>query len=283
MVTASHNDMADRREDGANRPLTFGRTRWRSSRTSCSTRASMRAAAALSFRGEFPARYIADLTTGRSSSATSKLSAPAATAPRRVLRRACLSRRLRGHPARLRARPYLPALQSNTEDMKMLHAMADAVRAHQGRRSLGFDGDGDRGGVVATRARKSSPTSRRDAGARHLCPAEGRDLRRRREIHRPFMTTRCSRRTAPRPTTGRPAILHEARVNEIGAVAGSRSPRHFFFNQPIGRGYDDGLVFALAVCDMPIATRQKHGGSQNGAAQDLVVADDVAALRRRDK
>ncbi|MCB1485456.1 MAG: phosphomannomutase/phosphoglucomutase, partial [Hyphomicrobiaceae bacterium] len=25
---------------------------------------------------------------------------------------------------------------------------------------------------------------------------------------------------------------------------------HFFFNTPLGRGYDDGLVAALAVCDM---------------------------------
>ena len=25
---------------------------------------------------------------------------------------------------------------------------------------------------------------------------------------------------------------------------------HFFFNKPLGRGYDDGLIFALAVCDM---------------------------------
>lgn len=40
------------------------------------------------------------------------------------------------------------------------------------------------------------------------------------------------------------------RVNEIGAVAGFEKSGHFFFNKPIGRGYDDGLIFALAVCDM---------------------------------
>jgi phosphomannomutase/phosphoglucomutase len=40
------------------------------------------------------------------------------------------------------------------------------------------------------------------------------------------------------------------RVNKIGALAGFEKSGHFFFNQPIGRGYDDGLVFALAVCDM---------------------------------
>ncbi|HYA07674.1 MAG TPA: phosphomannomutase/phosphoglucomutase, partial [Xanthobacteraceae bacterium] len=40
------------------------------------------------------------------------------------------------------------------------------------------------------------------------------------------------------------------RVNEIGAIAGFEKSGHFFFNKPFGRGYDDGLLFAFAVCDM---------------------------------
>ena len=40
------------------------------------------------------------------------------------------------------------------------------------------------------------------------------------------------------------------RVNELNALAGFEKSGHFFFNKPIGRGYDDGLIFALAVCDM---------------------------------
>jgi phosphomannomutase/phosphoglucomutase len=40
------------------------------------------------------------------------------------------------------------------------------------------------------------------------------------------------------------------RVNEIGAIAGFEKSGHFFFNKPLGRGYDDGLIFALAICDM---------------------------------
>ncbi|MFL5032556.1 MAG: phosphomannomutase/phosphoglucomutase, partial [Xanthobacteraceae bacterium] len=40
------------------------------------------------------------------------------------------------------------------------------------------------------------------------------------------------------------------RVNEIGAIAGFEKSGHFFFNAPLGRGYDDGLVSALAICDM---------------------------------
>jgi phosphomannomutase/phosphoglucomutase len=39
-------------------------------------------------------------------------------------------------------------------------------------------------------------------------------------------------------------------VNELGAVAGFEKSGHYFFNKPIGRGYDDGLISALAILDM---------------------------------
>jgi len=40
------------------------------------------------------------------------------------------------------------------------------------------------------------------------------------------------------------------RTNELGALAGFEKSGHFFFNRPFGRGYDDGLVSAIAVCEM---------------------------------
>ena len=40
------------------------------------------------------------------------------------------------------------------------------------------------------------------------------------------------------------------RVAELGAIAGFEKSGHFFFNPPIGRGYDDGLVTAVAICEM---------------------------------
>jgi phosphomannomutase/phosphoglucomutase len=36
----------------------------------------------------------------------------------------------------------------------------------------------------------------------------------------------------------------------MGALAGFEKSGHFFFNAPIGRGYDDGIVTAIAICDM---------------------------------
>ena len=37
---------------------------------------------------------------------------------------------------------------------------------------------------------------------------------------------------------------------EIGALAGFEKSGHLFFNPPLGRGYDDGLVAAAAILSM---------------------------------
>jgi phosphomannomutase/phosphoglucomutase len=39
-------------------------------------------------------------------------------------------------------------------------------------------------------------------------------------------------------------------THQIGALVGFEKSGHFFFQPPLGRGYDDGLIAALAVCDM---------------------------------
>ena len=39
-------------------------------------------------------------------------------------------------------------------------------------------------------------------------------------------------------------------THEQKALVGFEKSGHFFFQPPLGRGYDDGLVAALAVCDM---------------------------------
>ena len=71
---------------------------------------------------------------------------------------------------------------------------------------------------------------------------------------------------------------------EHKTLVGFEKSGHFFFNAPLGRGYDDGLVSALAVCDMLDRNPGKIGRrSSRCAAQDLELADDVAALRRREE
>ena len=101
-----------------------------------------------------------------------------------------------------------PKYNPNTEDMKMLHAMRDEVLRVKADVALGFDGDGDRCGVVDNEgeeifADKVGVMLARDMSALH----PGRDLRGRREIDRPVRDrSGAAEATAPRPTTGRPAI-----------------------------------------------------------------------------
>ena len=74
------------------------------------------------------------------------------------------------------------------------------------------------------------------------------------------------------------------RVNELGALAGFEKSGHFFFNKPFGRGYDDGLVFgARGLRHARPQSGKEHGRFAQGAAQDLGLADHVAALRRREE
>jgi hypothetical protein len=40
------------------------------------------------------------------------------------------------------------------------------------------------------------------------------------------------------------------RTDEMGALAAFEKSGHFFFNKPFGCGYDDGLVSAIAICEM---------------------------------
>ena len=101
-----------------------------------------------------------------------------------------------------------PRYNPNPEDLHMLHAMAEAVRESGADLALGFDGDGDRCGVVDNEgeeifADKIGVMLARDLSKLH----RRRDLRRRREIDRPVRDrSRASPPMASRSTTGRPAI-----------------------------------------------------------------------------
>jgi phosphomannomutase / phosphoglucomutase len=145
-----------------------------------------------------------------------------------------------------------PRYNPNTEDMKMLHAMADAVREHKADVALGFDGDGDRCGVVDNEgeeifADKVGVMLARDISAnipnaKFVADVKSTGL---------FATDPVLIRNGAKTDYWKTGHSYmKRRVNEIGAVAGFEKSGHFFFNKPMGRGYDDGLIFALAVCDM---------------------------------
>jgi len=145
-----------------------------------------------------------------------------------------------------------PNYNPNTEDMKMLHAMRDAVLEHRADVALGFDGDGDRCGVVDNEGEEifadkvgvmlARDISALQKGATFVADVKSTGL---------FMTDPVLIKNGAKTDYWKTGHSYmKRRVNEIGAVAGFEKSGHFFFNKPLGRGYDDGLIFALAVCDM---------------------------------
>ena len=145
-----------------------------------------------------------------------------------------------------------PKYNPNPEDMQMLHAMQKAVRDHGADLALGFDGDGDRCGVVDNEGEEifadkigvmlARDLSARIANAKFVVDVKSTGL---------FKTDPVLIENGAETVywkTGHSYI--KRKTTEIGAVAGFEKSGHFFFRAPYGRGYDDGLVAAIAILKM---------------------------------
>ncbi len=145
-----------------------------------------------------------------------------------------------------------PKYNPNPEDLKMLRAMQEAVKAHGADLALGFDGDGDRCGVVDNHGEEifadkigvmlARDLGRLHPGAQFVVDVKSTGL---------FDTDPELQRLGVKTDywkTGHSYI--KRRVRDLNALAGFEKSGHFFFNAPVGRGYDDGVVTAIAVIDM---------------------------------
>jgi len=153
-----------------------------------------------------------------------------------------------------------PRYNPNPEDGEMLAAMSEAVREHGADIALGFDGDGDRCGVVddkgdAIFADKIGLMLARDLaplhpGSRFVVDVKSTGL---------FGTDAvlaANGATTVYWKTGHSYI--KRKTAEIGALAGFEKSGHFFFNAPLGRGYDCGLTAAGAI----LAMLDRHPGER---------------------
>jgi phosphomannomutase/phosphoglucomutase len=255
MVTASHNDNGwTGVKMGANRPLTFGPDEMRRLKDIVLGGAyKMQAGGAYAFVENFPARYIADLTKRPKLKRRLKVvcacgnGTAGAFAPQVLEKIGC-----EVIPLDCELDHTFPNYNPNTEDMKMLHAMRDAVLTSGADVALGFDGDGDRCGVVDNKgeeifADKVGVMLARDISAQHKNALFVADVK----STGLFATDPVLIKNGAKTDYWKTGHSYmKRRVNEIGAIAGFEKSGHFFFNKPFGRGYDDGLIFALAVCDM---------------------------------
>ncbi|HEU4838069.1 MAG TPA: phosphomannomutase/phosphoglucomutase [Micavibrio sp.] len=145
-----------------------------------------------------------------------------------------------------------PRYNPNPEDLEMLHAIAHKVKETGADMGFGFDGDGDRCGVIDNTgdeifADKIGVILARDLATIHKNPVFVADVKSTGLFSADPELQKLGAKT-DYWKTGHSYI--KRRVNELGALAGFEKSGHFFFNAPIGRGYDDGVLTAVTVCRM---------------------------------
>ena len=145
-----------------------------------------------------------------------------------------------------------PNYNPNPEAMEMLHDMARAVRETGADLALGFDGDGDRCGLVDDEgeeifADKIGVILARDLIALHPGATFVADVKST-GLFASDPVLKAGGATADYWKTGHSHI--KRRVAELGALAGFEKSAHFFFAPPIGRGYDCGLRTAVEICKL---------------------------------
>ena len=255
MVTASHNDNGwTGVKMGAQRPVTFGPDEMGRLRDIVlEGRFKYHDGGSYRFVENFPARYHADLTNRPKIKRKLKVVAACgngtagAFAPQVLQALGC-----EVIPLDVELDHTFPNYNPNPEDLKMLHAIAHKVRATGADVGLGFDGDGDRCGVVDNHGE--------EIFADKIGVMLARDLSKIYPNAQFVVDVKSTGLFATDPEliargvktdywkTGHSYI--KRRVTDLKALAGFEKSGHFFFNAPIGRGYDDGVLTAIHVIDM---------------------------------
>lgn len=145
-----------------------------------------------------------------------------------------------------------PNHNPNPEDMAMLHSLSQKVLESKADIGFAFDGDGDRCGVVDDKGQEIFADKMGVLLARYFADVYG--------AKKFVVDVKSTALFSTDPVlkdrgvetdywiTGHSYI--KRRVHDLEAMAGFEKSGHFFFNGPVGRGYDDGLLSAIMVCRM---------------------------------
>ena len=152
-----------------------------------------------------------------------------------------------------------PKYNPNPEDLEMLHAIAKAVKDNDADIGFGFDGDGDRVGVIDNKGNeifsdKIGLLIARNLSSQHknstfVVDVKSTGLYAKDNV---LLENKCK---TIYWKTGHSHI--KRKVNLEKALAGFEKSGHFFFNQPLGYGYDDGINSAIQVCHLLINQNKK--------------------------
>ena len=145
-----------------------------------------------------------------------------------------------------------PKYNPNPEDLEMLHAISKCVIENEADIGFGFDGDGDRVGVIDDKgneifsdkiglliARNLSNTHK---NSKFVVDVKSTGL---------YLTDEILKNNSCETLYWKTGHSHiKRKVNEEKALAGFEKSGHFFFNHPLGYGYDDGINSAIQVCHL---------------------------------
>ena len=145
-----------------------------------------------------------------------------------------------------------PKYNPNPEDLEMLHAISKAVKDNNADIGFGFDGDGDRVGVIDNNGNEifsdkiglliARNLSNKYNGSKFVVDVKSTGLYAKDEV---LIKNNCK---TIYWKTGHSHI--KRKVNTEKALAGFEKSGHFFFNNPLGFGYDDGINSAIQVCHL---------------------------------
>ena len=145
-----------------------------------------------------------------------------------------------------------PKYNPNPEDLEMLHAIAKAVKDNNADIGFGFDGDGDRVGVIDNKGNEifsdkiglliARNLSTKHKNSKFIVDVKSTGLYSKDKV---LLENNCE---TIYWKTGHSHI--KRKVNTEKALAGFEKSGHFFFNQPLGYGYDDGINSAIHVCHL---------------------------------
>ena len=145
-----------------------------------------------------------------------------------------------------------PKYNPNPEDMKMLHEIAKSVKENNADVGFGFDGDGDRVGVIDNNGNEifadkiglliARNISNKHQNSKFVVDVKSTGLFEKDEI---LIKNNCK---TIYWKTGHSYI--KRKVNEDNAIAGFEKSGHFFFNKPLGYGFDDGINSAIQICHL---------------------------------
>jgi len=145
-----------------------------------------------------------------------------------------------------------PKYNPNPEDLKMLYEISKAVKDNNADIGFGFDGDGDRVGVIDNKGNEifsdkiglliARNLSNSYKNSKFIVDVKSTGLYSKDKV---LLENNCE---TIYWKTGHSHI--KRKVNTEKALAGFEKSGHFFFNQPLGFGYDDGINSAIQVCHL---------------------------------